>query len=273
MDVDSFLLLFKIGFLPVRFADILDILIVGYLVFLLYKLLPGTIPFNIFLGLVTIGVAYWIVRSAKMDLLTAVLGQFVSLGLILIVIIFQQEIRRFLLLLGSNALGRRFILWLRNINNSFQTTSPKARNEDIQAIARALFRIQEKGYGALVVLTNQLTLEGIATAGTVLDASISASLLESIFSKDSPLHDGAVLIGESRIRKASCVLPTTDNTRLPARLGLRHRAALGVSEKVDVAVFVVSEERHQISMALRGELIEINDMADLEAKIRQHYEG
>ncbi|MCB9291304.1 MAG: TIGR00159 family protein [Lewinellaceae bacterium] len=246
------LFLFKIGFLPVRVWDILDILIVGYLIYQIYKLLRGNIAFNIFVGVMTLYVVWWLVNQLEMDLLSAVLDQFVSVGVIIIIIIFQPEVRRFLLFLGNTTLRQRSNFVGRIIDRNLENTEEKARQ--IRAMRSALLRMSKKKTGALIVLAGNLSLDGLVSSGVSLDSEISEPLLESIFNKESPLHDGAVLIANGKIRSASCILPVSENPNLPKSAGLRHRAAVGISERANVAAFVVSEETGFISYAVDGEL-------------------
>ena len=244
--------LFNIGFLPVRIWDVLDILIVGYLIYQIYKLLKGNIAFNIFVGVMTLYVVWWLVNQLDMDLLAAVLDQFVSVGVIIIIIIFQPEVRRFLLFLGNTTLRQRSNFVGRIIDRNLENTEEKARQ--IRAMRSALLRMSKKKTGALIVLAGNLSLDGLVSSGVGLDAEISEPILESIFNKESPLHDGAVLIANGKLKSASCILPVSENPNLPKSAGLRHRAAVGISERANVAAFVVSEETGYISYAVDGEL-------------------
>ncbi|MCB0570044.1 MAG: diadenylate cyclase CdaA [Phaeodactylibacter sp.] len=246
------LYLFHIGFLPVRIWDVLDILIVGYLIYQIYKLLRGNIAFNIFIGVLMMYMAWWLVKELEMDLLAAVLGQFVSVGVIIIIIIFQPEVRRFLLFLGKNTLRQRSNFVGRIIDRNLEDTEEKARQ--LRAIRSALLRMGKKRTGALIVLAGNLNLDGLVSAGITLNSEISEPLLESIFNKESPLHDGAVLIVNGRILSASCILPVSENVHLPSSAGLRHRAAVGITERADVSAFVVSEETGSISFTTDGKL-------------------
>lgn len=244
--------MFKIGFLSIRIFDVLDVLIVGYLMYQIYRLLRGTIAFNIFIGVLILYVVWWMVSELQMDLLSQVLTQFVNVGVILIVVIFQQEIRRFLLFLGNNTFNRQ----LQFVGQFFGRENVATEDElQKKALKSAMLKMSRRKTGALIVFANDLNLEGIISQGVELDASISQGLLESIFNKESPLHDGAVIIANGRIQWASCVLPISDNPNLPESAGMRHRAAVGVSEKANVAAFVVSEENGRIAMALDGKLV------------------
>lgn len=247
------ILLFEIGFLPVRIWDILDILIVGYLIYQIYKLLRGSIAFNIFIGVVTLYLIWWLVGMLKMDLLSLLLNQFVSVGVIILIIIFQPEVRRFLLLLGNTTLRQRsnFLRRLLDRNLDPPTTNKQEQINDLKA---AMVRMSRKKWGALIVLAGKLNLEGISQTGVKLEAAISQPLIESIFNKEGPLHDGAVLVSHNKILAASCILPVSDNAHLPKSAGLRHRAAVGITERMSVAAFIVSEETGSIGFAYDGKL-------------------
>lgn len=263
------LFLFEIGFLPVRVWDILDILIVGYLMYQIYKLLRGNIAFNIFIGVLTLYVVWWLVNQLQMDLLSAVLDQFVSVGVIVIIIIFQQEVRRFLLFLGNTTVRQRFNFLGRFFDRSFEAPEPEDRQ--INALKAAILRMGRRKTGALIVMAKNLDLNGLVSPGVTLDANITEALIESIFNKASPLHDGAVLISHGKISAASCVLPVSENPNLPKSAGLRHRAAVGITERADVAAFVVSEETGKISVAYEGKLKMQVSEEELNARLREHF--
>lgn len=265
----SILLLFDIGFLPIRLWDILDILIVGYLMYQIYKLLRGNIAFNIFIGVLTMYVVWWLVNQLGMDLLSAVLDQFVNVGVIIIIIIFQPEVRRFLLFLGNTTLRQRFLL-LRRMFDDRPRQASEVKQSYVKAIKEALIRLSGTRTGALILLTKDLNLDGLTSSGVAIDAHISEPLIISIFNKESPLHDGAMLITDGKIKSASCVLPVSENPNLPKQLGLRHRAAVGITEKTTVAVFVVSEETGGISFVHEGKLKQIESETELGPLLRQY---
>lgn len=184
--------------------------------------------------------------------MTMILGQFVSLGVIAIVIIFQPEIRKFLLVIGNNAVKGNFPIFKRFV----QRVSKKVYEENpyVTELHSAISRMARGKIGALIVILEDDTYPGIEDSGIVINAQISRQLILSIFNKESPLHDGAMLIYKDMILKASCILPVSDNINLPATAGLRHRAALGLSEVSSAKVFIVSEETGKISFAERGHL-------------------
>lgn len=245
--------IFNIGFLSIRLLDIIDILLVAFLLYKLYELLKGGVAMNIFLGLVAIYLLWWLcVKVLDMQLLGALLGQFIGVGVIALIIVFQQEVRRFLILLGTNSLvansslARKLFKW----NFQFQ----KQVNTDITPVVKACANMAKTKTGALIVIARNTDLKFYASTGDLMDADVSKRLIESIFFKNSPMHDGAIIISENKIKAARCVLPVTDNQDLPAHYGMRHRAALGISEQSDAIAVIVSEETGAISVALDGEL-------------------
>lgn len=245
---------FTIGFLNVSFWDILDIGIVAYLLYQLYKLLKGSMAFNIFIGLLLLYVSWFVVSQLNMDLLTSILDQFVKVGIIILIIIFQPEVRRFLLILGNTTLRQRSNFLDRIMDRGNITGTKEERKACQKAILTALMRMSRRREGALIVFPQGLNLEGIVNGGVQLDAKISQGLIESIFNKESPMHDGAVIIDRQLILKTGVILPVSKNTSLPKNVGLRHRAAIGVTEKLNVVVLIVSEETGYISFAYEGKL-------------------
>ncbi|TAK40753.1 MAG: TIGR00159 family protein [Saprospiraceae bacterium] len=244
--------LLDIGFLSFSLWDLLDIAIVGYLIYRIYLLLRGSIAFNIFIGVIVLYVIWWLVRVLKMDMLALILDQFVSVGFIIIIIIFQPEVRRFLLLLGNTTQkGRNSFLgrWL--LTN---VESAPDKQSHILALKSALVRMSKAKTGALIVFSKNLELDSICHNYVELDAQISESLLLSIFQKESPLHDGAVVIGHNRILAAGGILPVSESSSLPESAGLRHRAATGLTERTSAVSFVVSEENGSLSFAEDGRL-------------------
>ena len=231
-----------------RVWDILDILVVGYLIYTAYQLLRGSVAINIFLGVVLLYVVWWLVRTLKMDLLSQLLGQFVSVGVIIVAIVFQPELRRFLLLLGNQTLRGR-LNFLRPISERHSVWQ-----EETQEIKKALLVLSKNHIGVLIILANDIRLQSYIDTGLLIDAKVDSALLQSIFSKESPLHDGAVIIENHRIKAAKCILPVSENKNLPSEAGLRHRAAVGISEVSNVMAFVVSEETGKISKAYQGKL-------------------
>ncbi|MBL7814726.1 MAG: TIGR00159 family protein [Saprospiraceae bacterium] len=253
-----------LSFLRISLFDVIDILVVGYLIYQVYRILRGSIAFNIFVGVMMLYMSWWLVRALKMDLLTLILEQFVNVGFIVIAIIFQPELRRFLLLIGNQTLRRRFN-FLKPENNN--TDNQKV----VKELATTIKELAESQTGAIIVLANNSTMAQYSESGVVLEAQISKPLIISIFNKESPMHDGAVIISDNRIHAASCVLPLSESPSLPPEAGLRHRAAVGITESANVTAFIVSEESGQIAMAHQGELKMDLNAEELAILLEKHF--
>jgi len=236
---------------------------VGFLIFQLYKLLKGSVALRVFLGLLSLYLIYLVVRAAQMELLSSILGQFMSVGVLAAIILFQQEIRKFLLIIGkTTALNRE---------NIFANIFGKRNNAgatNITPIIEASKIMAGSNTGALIVFSKSSELKFYQESGDIMDAEISKRLLLAIFNKYSPLHDGAVVIYENRIKAARCILPVTERENLPAQLGLRHRAAIGMTESTDTLVLIVSEETGQISTSRNGVIY--SNLSPQEARQRIH---
>ncbi len=257
--------LFSIGFLEISWLDIVDVLLVTVLLYQLYKLLTGSVALKIFLGLLSIYLLYLIVRAAGMELLTIILGQFMGVGVLAAIIVFQPEIRRFLLMIGKTTAFN---------NDRLFKGFPWRRTQQQDKLAITPFieaakSLAGKNTGALIVFAKSSELRYFAESGDAIDAIVSKRLLISIFNKNSPLHDGAVIVHANRIKAARCILPVTESNDLPASMGLRHRAAVGLSEVTDSVVLVVSEETGQISIVRNGEVYRNLSAADLRSKLNQ----
>ena len=237
-------------FIDVRFLDIVDVFFVAVLLFTLYKLVKGTVAVNIFLGLVSLFLVWKLVEALQMKLLSAILGAFISVGLVALIIIFQPEIRQFLLAVGTPKLfgkyGRQF--------NFLKKLFGEKIEFDVDAVVVACQRMSEELVGALIVVTRQNELAQYVSTGQEVDSAISTQLIENIFFKNSPLHDGAMIISNNRIRSAAVILPVTKQ-KIRASFGLRHRAAVGITEVSDAIAIIVSEENGKISYSIKGEII------------------
>ena len=231
---------------------ILDIILLAIIIYQLYNLIRGTIAANIFIGLAFIYALYFIVPESKMPLLAGILKKVADVGIIAVIVVFQQEIRRFLLLVGKNAsLQRNKAWWLYFFGKSEAEKNNYAR---IKPIIDACRSMKQTRTGALIVFAKYYDEQFYQNSCEVLDAKISKRVLESIFQKNSPLHDGAVVISENKIKSASCILPVTEKSDLPAQFGLRHRAGIGVTEANDATAIIVSEETGEISYAKQGRI-------------------
>jgi uncharacterized protein (TIGR00159 family) len=236
-------------FIQIRFLDVLDILIVAFLMYQLYMLIRGTVALNIIIGIILIYLFWGGVKVLKMQMLSSILGQVIGVGVIALIIVFQMEIRRFLILIGTRYVTR-YRLRLSGIKMDLDTR-PRVR---IRSILKAVMDLSNSRTGALIVLKKSSNLQIYTQASDVLDANTSSRVIISIFNKQSPLHDGAIIIDGEKIKAARVVLPITDNPELPPEYGLRHKAAIGITEVTDSIVIVVSEETGQISLAEGGVL-------------------
>ncbi|MFA8450926.1 MAG: diadenylate cyclase CdaA [Bacteroidales bacterium] len=236
-----------------RLLDFFDIFLVAYLLFVLYRLLKGTVAIKIVIGIVALFLIYIVVTALQMELLSKILGAFISVGFIALIIIFQPEIRRFLLALGTTTFfgkGRKRTGFFK----LFSGNTAAAEELAIDPIIVSCQKMSDSKTGALIVLTRRNELDVFAETGERIDARISSQLLENIFFKNSPLHDGALIIHNNRLHSAGCILPVTPRRNLPKDLGLRHRAALGLTEQSDAIAVVVSEETGKISWCVNGRI-------------------
>lgn len=256
------ILLFKIGFLEVSWVDFVDIGLVSILLYQVYKLIRGSIAVNIFLGILALYLIYLIVKASEMELLATILGQFMGVGVLAMIILFQPEIRKFLLVIGRGTEFR---------DNFFKSIS-NWRNEyhdefDIHQVIEAAKNLKATKTGALIVFSRDTELKFYIETGEPLDAEVNKRLLLSIFHKTSPLHDGAVIIHRGRIKAARCVLPVSENDNLPPHYGLRHRSAIGMSESTDTLVMAISEETGRLILARNGKYLRGLKLKQVEQKI------
>jgi diadenylate cyclase len=257
--------LFKIGFLDVSLVDFFDIALVSVLLYQVYKLIRGSIAVNIFLGILALYLIYLIVRAAQMELLATILGQFMGVGVLAMIILFQPEIRKFLLVIGRGTEFRENIF--RTIAN-WRNQYPE--DFEVDQIIEAAKSLKASKTGALIVFSRDTELKFYAETGDPLDAQITKRILLSIFNKNSPLHDGAVIVHKARIKAARCVLPVSENDHLPPNFGLRHRAAVGMSENTDTLVMAISEETGRLVLARNGKYLRGLKIKQVETKILQY---
>lgn len=257
--------LFKIGFLEVTWVDFVDIALVSVLLYQVYKLIRGSIAVNIFLGILALYLIYLVVLAAQMELLSKILGQFMGVGVLAMIILFQPEIRKFLLVIGRSTEFRENIFkavsnWRHQYHDDF----------DIQQIIETAKALKASKTGALIVFSRDTELKFYAETGDALDAEVNKRLLLSIFNKNSPLHDGAVIIYKGRIKAARCVLPVSENDHLPPHFGLRHRAAVGMSENTDTLVMAISEETGRLILARNGKYLRGLKLKQIEQRIMDY---
>ena len=238
------------AFITIRILDIIDILLVAYLMYQVFLLIRGTVAMNIFIGILSVYLVWIIVKALEMQLLGPILGQVIGVGVIALIIVFQQEVRRFLILIGNQYFSRNGLNLEKMIPLNL-AQQPKVR---IKSVIKAVINMAKSKTGALIAISKKSELTVFAETGDVLNADTSSRLIESIFNKSSPLHDGALIISGEKCVAARCVLPVSENLNLPPNYGMRHRAALGMSENTDSMVIVVSEETGKISIAEAGKL-------------------
>ena len=252
----------------IRFLDVVDVILVALIIFQLYRLIRGTAAFSIFIAISVFYVSWLLVKALGMEMLSALLGQVMGVGVIALIIVFQQEVRRFLLVFGNRYMRRsRF-----SLNRFFPITKKKQGiTEEVEEIVRACAVLAEGKIGGLLVIGRKSNLDLFTERGEIITARISDELLLTIFAKNTPLHDGAVLIQKGKILAARCRLPITDQVSLPTRFGMRHQAAIGMSEHTDALVVVVSEESGYISIAESGKIRE--DLTPVELREILRKEG
>lgn len=238
-----------ISFIHIRFFDILDILLVAVLLYQVYRLIKGTLAFNIVIGFFLVYLVWVVVKALDMELLSSIIGQFIGVGVLALIIIFHPEIRRFLLFIGTHYQ----VLRIFSLDKLFRSGSEGIEPGYIPELVETALSFSRTKTGAIIVIARQSELlEQIAT-GEMIDAKINQSLLKTIFFKNTPLHDGAVIIKNEKIAAAGCILPLT-HKEVDKQMGLRHRAAIGITENTDAIALVTSEETGTISIVQGGNI-------------------
>ncbi|MDO4738535.1 MAG: diadenylate cyclase CdaA [Bacteroidales bacterium] len=246
------------------FKDAIDIILVAMLLYYVWRLMKSSGSLNIFYGILVF-IVTWIVVSQvlEMKLLGSIFDKLVSVGVLALIILFQEEIRRFFLTLGSqrrlNAIARFFIKKMPSENDE---------DQQIMRIVLACDNMSKNMTGALIIIEQEMSLMDIIKSGETIDANISTELIKNIFFKNSPLHDGAMIVSRNRIMAAGCILPVSHNLNIPKELGLRHRAALGITSQSDAIAVIVSEETGAISVAQGGVLHLKMAINELESYLR-----
>lgn len=256
-------LLLDIGFLHVSLVDVLDILMVAAIIYFLFRWIKGSAAMNIALAIIALLFLRILVDALNMRMMSSLLGTVIDVGAIALIVIFQPEIRRFLYGFGRRTFSGDGSSWFAKI---FRKQEAALNAEVADELVRACFEMGEEKVGALIVVTTTDPLEDIVSTGDRIDADISKRLVENIFFKNAPLHDGAVIIRGGRIVAARCTLPITERTDIPAHYGMRHKAAIGISEKTDAKVIVVSEQTGEVSYAEGGEITRMKSRNALKLK-------
>ena len=252
-----------LDFIDFSILDILDILLVAALLYYIYKLLKGTVAINIFLGIAFIFMIWKVTQALKMEMLSGILGYLLSGGVIALIIVFQQEIRKFLLMIGTTNFSskRSFLKQLKFLKSEIESET------DVETIVNSCIKLSKTKTGALIVIERTNSLDFLAN-GDSMNAAVNEAILESIFYKNSPLHDGATVIRDNFIVATRVVLPLSSE-KIPARFGLRHKAAIGVTEKTDALCLLVSEETGEISYIKDGSFDLYTDYNELIEKIKE----
>lgn len=247
-------------FLDISIKDLIDILIVAALLYYAYRLMKESGSISIFYGIMAF-ILVWLIASEilQLRLMGSILDKFMSIGLLILVILFQDQIKRFLVVLGSQ---RRWS-FLRSIMRHDDTRGADQRAM-VMPIVYSCMAMAKSKTGALIVIQGSMPLDAYAKTGDIIDARINSRLIENIFFKNSPLHDGAMIVANGRIEAAGCILPVSHDPDIPRSLGLRHRSAMGIAQMTDAMAIVVSEETGKISVAHRGRLTTRISTADLE---------
>ena len=257
MDIFKDLLNFNV-------LDIIDIILVAFLLYYVYKLIKGTVAINIFFGIVIFYLFYLLVDVLQMRMLSNILGGFMSVGIIALIVVFQPEIRKFLLMIGSTNLSKSGSLMKRF---NFIKAQPN-NTSDAEVIVKACTKMGSTKTGALIVIERNNNLDFLVETGDDMKIAVTQPILESIFFKNSPLHDGAIIISNNVIKATRVILPVNNEKTIPSRFRLRHRAAIGITEKTDALTLVVSEETGQLSYVNNGEFVIYKDTQDLIEKIK-----
>lgn len=255
-------------FIDIGFIDVLDVLMVALLIYWIIRAVRGTSAVNIFIGILLIYVVWIVSRAVGMKLLSFILGQILGVGVVALLVIFQPEIRRFLLrITSSTSAARRGVF-----NKLFRQARPRGMQPaDLEELTAACRKMSETKTGALIVIRHGSALNEFIDTGDELDARINRRLIENIFFKNSPLHDGAVIMSENHLISARCTLPISARQDIPAHYGMRHRAAIGISEVSDASVIVVSEETGDISFVREGNIKTMGSITELRLAIEDSY--
>ncbi len=258
-----------LDFLNFSFLDILDIILVAALLYYTYKLLKGTVAINIVIGIAVVFLIWKATQTLHMEMLSGILGYLLSGGVIALIIVFQQEIRKFLLMIGTNNFTnkRGFLNQIKFLQSEINTDT------DIGTIVKSCSKLSKSKTGALIVIERTNKLDFLVNTGDKMNARVNDAIIQSIFYKNSPLHDGATIVRDNYIIATRVVLPVSDNTKILSRFGLRHRAAIGITEKTDAVCVIVSEETGEVSYIKDGAFVLYKTKEELSDKLRQDLSG
>jgi uncharacterized protein (TIGR00159 family) len=254
-----------LDFLNLRILDIVDIVFVAILLFYLYKLVKGTVAVNIFIGIVMVYLIWKLTQLLRMELLSNVLGEFIGVGMFALIVVFQQEIRKFLLMIGSSNFTQQGKIFrqLRFLKDDSELQT------NLTVLVKACESMGRTYTGALIIIQKSTKLDFVKNSGDEMNIELNQPIIESIFFKNSPLHDGAIVIEGNKITATRVILPVSNDRSIPLRFGLRHRAAVGISEKTDALALVVSEETGQISYLNDGKFVIFENTSELVHKLKE----
>uniref|UniRef100_UPI00404A68CE diadenylate cyclase n=1 Tax=Gelidibacter sp. TaxID=2018083 RepID=UPI00404A68CE len=239
--------------------DFIDVFLVAILLYYIYKLVKGTVAINIFIGIIILYFVWKLTEFLNMYMLSNIFGGFMRVGIIALIVVFQPEIRKFLLMVGSTNFGNK-----RKFLGQFSFLKSETQNEtDVETIISACSRMGNSKTGALIVLERNNNLDFLTGTGDEMNIKVTQPIIESIFFKNSPLHDGAIIIENNVVKATRVILPVNNEKTIPQRFGLRHRAAIGITEKTDALALVVSEETGHISYIKNGEFVMFKDLPEL----------
>lgn len=245
--------------LNLSIIDFIDVALVAILLYYVYKLVKGTVAINIFIGIVMVYVIWKITQALQMQLLSNILGGFISVGMFALIVVFQQEIRKFLLMLGSTNFGsrRNFLKQLKFLKTETKITT------DVNILLAACEKMSTSKTGALIVIERNNSLDFLVETGDKMNIKVTQPIIESIFFKNSPLHDGAIIVEGNTVKATRVILPVNNEKTIPQRFGLRHRAAVGITDRTDAIALAVSEETGQISCFRDGEFVNFDTTEEL----------
>jgi len=239
-----------LGFIEFGWKDIVDVVLVALILYYLYRLMKESRSLNVFIGII-IFIVMWLFVSQilEMKLLGSIMDKLVSVGVIGLIVLFQEDIRKFLYNVGSH---RRMRTLRRILSFGRSDGSQRESKKTLMPVVMACMNMSRRKEGALIVIERAIPLDDIVQTGDIINANVNQRLIENIFFKNSPLHDGAMIIANQHIKAAGCILPVSHSLDIPKELGLRHRAAMGISQESDAVAIVVSEETGSISVAIKG---------------------
>jgi len=255
-----------LNFIDLKITDLIDIFLVAVLLYYIYKLVRGSVAINIFIGIVIVWGFWKLTELLGMKMISSMVGAFMQVGLIALIIVFQQEIRKFLLMIGSTnfANKRSFLKHFKFLKQEGLSTSV-----NVDALLHACQNMSTTRTGALFVIEQKHSLDFIKSSGDKMYIEITQPIIESIFYKNSPLHDGAVVIVNNYIVATRVILPVSNERNIPMHYGLRHRAAVSITEKTDAIALVVSEETGNIAYVKNGEFIKFQDLTELSTILKE----